>query len=67
MDKKLIEKYRQYAASSEAFAVLFVKEHLKRADGHWVDIRDWKKLDSGFIKKPIMIGGLARFARKSLH
>jgi hypothetical protein len=30
MEKKLIEKYRQYAESSEAFAVLFVKEYCKK-------------------------------------
>lgn len=38
MDKKLVNKYREYAATEEAFAVLFVKRHLRKAQGHWVDI-----------------------------
>lgn len=34
-----IEKYRAYARTPDAYAVLFVKKHLDRADGSvWVDI-----------------------------
>jgi len=38
MDKKLIEKYREYANSDEAFAVLFVKKYLEKSKGKWIDI-----------------------------
>jgi hypothetical protein len=37
MDEKLLARYREYAASEEALAVLFVKKHLAQAKGHWVD------------------------------
>ncbi|HGS4477204.1 TPA: hypothetical protein ACMDNN_003359 [Vibrio cholerae] len=45
MNKTLIHKYREYAASSEAYAVLFVKKHLKKAKGHWIDIIDFQKYE----------------------
>lgn len=45
MDKKLINKYRKYAATEEAFAVLFVKKHLRKAQGHWVDITDSRQYE----------------------
>jgi hypothetical protein len=38
MDDRLLKKYREYANTEEAFAVLFVKRHLVQAKGHWVDI-----------------------------
>ena len=38
MDTKLNNKYHKYAATEEAFAVLFVKKHLRKAQGCWVDI-----------------------------
>lgn len=40
MNEQLIKKYRKYAKSEEAFAVLFVKKHISQAKGHWVDIVD---------------------------
>ena len=45
MDKKLINKYREYAATTEAWAVLFVKKHLRKAQGHWVDITDSRQYE----------------------
>lgn len=33
-----LEKYLQYASSSEAYAVLFVRKYLNQAKGMWVDI-----------------------------
>lgn len=45
MDKKLINKYRKYAATEEAFAVLFVKKHLRKAQGHWIDITDCRQYE----------------------
>ena len=33
-----MKKYLKYANTDEVFAVLFVKKHLARAKGHWIDI-----------------------------
>ena len=38
MDQKLLYRYRKYANTEKSFAVLFVKKHLNKAKGHWVDI-----------------------------
>ena len=38
MEDTLLEKYLQYASTEEAFAVLFVKQHLNQSKGHWADI-----------------------------
>ena len=38
MDNDLLKKYREYANSDEACAVLFVKQNLSQSEGHWVDI-----------------------------
>ena len=35
---ELVEKYKQYAETPEAFAVLFVKKYLNSSKGNWVDI-----------------------------
>lgn len=40
MDNVLLKKYLKYASTQEAFAVLFVKEYLPQAKGHWIDIVD---------------------------
>jgi hypothetical protein len=45
MDSRLLEKYREYASTEEAFAVLFVKRHLIQAKGHWVDIVDYQRYE----------------------
>ena len=45
MDKKLFKKYLEYAGSEEAIAVLFVKKHLQKAKGHWVDISDCRRYE----------------------
>jgi hypothetical protein len=45
MDQKLLERYRKYAGTEEAFAVLFVKEHIAQAKGHWVDPVDFKRYE----------------------
>ncbi|WPC75935.1 hypothetical protein [Vibrio porteresiae] len=44
MDKNLLKKYLEYAASEEAIAVLFVKKHLKKAKDHWIDISNSRKI-----------------------
>ena len=40
MDQKLLARYRKYASTEEAFAVLFVKKYLNKSKGHWVDISE---------------------------
>lgn len=45
MDNKLLKKYLEYTNTEEAFAVLFVKKHLARAKGHWVDIVDCRRYE----------------------
>ena len=38
MDDRLLKRYRDYASTEEASAVLLVKKHLAQAKGHWVDV-----------------------------
>ncbi|MDD3576409.1 MAG: hypothetical protein RBS14_02930 [Atribacterota bacterium] len=45
MDQKLLARYREYAGSEEAYAVLFVKQHLAQAKGHWVDPVDFERYE----------------------
>lgn len=45
MDKALLRKYKEYAATEEAYAVLFVRKHLRKAQGHWIDITDSRKYE----------------------
>lgn len=45
MDDRLLARYREYASTEEAFAVLFVKKHLVQAKGHWVDIVDFRRYE----------------------
>ncbi len=45
MDDKLLSKYLEYAGTEEALAVLFVKKHLNKAKGHWVDISDFRRYE----------------------
>ena len=45
MDSKLLDRYRRYASSEEAFAVLFIKRHLPQAKGHWIDAVDYRRYE----------------------
>ncbi len=45
MDDLLLNKFRKYANSEEAFAVLFAKKHLTQAKGHWVDVEDSQRYE----------------------
>ncbi|MBK8018407.1 MAG: hypothetical protein IPK20_17910 [Betaproteobacteria bacterium] len=45
MNEKLLKRYLGYASTEEAFAVLFVKKHISRAKGHWVDIVDCERYE----------------------
>jgi hypothetical protein len=38
MDEKLLKRYREYARTDNARAVIFAKTHVAKAKGHWVDI-----------------------------
>lgn len=45
MDDRLLARYREYASTEEAYAVLFVKTHLVQAKGHWVDVVDFRRYE----------------------
>ena len=45
MDERLLRRYRAYASTDEALAVLFVKKHLAQAKGHWVDVVDFERYE----------------------
>lgn len=45
MDNKLLDRYRRYASSEEAYAVLFVRTHLAQAQGHWIDAVDYRRYE----------------------
>lgn len=45
MKNKLLKRYRRYATTDEALAVLFVKKHLAQAKGNWVDIVDCRRYE----------------------
>ena len=59
MDDKLLRKYREYANTEEAFAVLFVKKHLAQTKGHWVDIVDCRRyeMSSDNLHFRFVVGG----------
>lgn len=60
MDDNLLKKYREYANTEEAFAVLFVKKHLSQSKGHWVDIDDCQnyEMSSDNLHFRYVLGGL---------
>lgn len=45
MNKELLERYRKYAGTEEAFAVLFVKTHLPHAKGHWANPIEFERYE----------------------
>ena len=64
MDEKLLRRYREYASTEEAFAVLLVKKHLGEAKGHWVDIVNCRRYEMSpdNMHFRFVVGGL--FKRK---
>ncbi len=64
MNDRLLKRYREYAKSEEAFAVLFVKKHLAQAKGHWVDIANCRRYEMSHdsMHFRFVVGGL--FKRK---
>lgn len=64
MDDRLLKKYLEYAGTEESFAVLFVKNHLAQAKGHWVDIVNCQRyeMSSGNLHFRFVVGGL--YSRK---
>jgi len=60
MNDRLLKMYREYASTDEAFAVLFVKEHMAQAKGHWVDIAGCRRheLSSDNMHFRFVVGGL---------
>jgi hypothetical protein len=45
MDPKLLEKYRAYAGTGEAQAVLFVKKYLPESNDKWIDVLEYEQYD----------------------
>ena len=64
MDERLLKRYREYASSEEAFAVLLVKKHLAQAKGHWVDVVNCRRYEMSpdNMHFRFVVGGL--FKRK---
>lgn len=60
MDERLLKRYRKYASTEEAFAVLLVKKHLVPAKGHWVDVVDSRRyeMSSDMMHFRFVVGGL---------
>jgi hypothetical protein len=60
MNEKLLARYRKYAGTEEAFAVLFVKKHLTQAKGHWVDVVDFRSYEKSRdnLHFRFVVGGL---------
>ena len=47
MDKNLLKIYKEYAATEESRAVIFIKEHMIESEGHWIDIEScWRYFNS---------------------
>lgn len=64
MDERLLKRYREYASTEEAFAVLLVKKHLAQAKGQWVDVVDCRRYEMSpdNMHFRFVVGGL--FKRK---
>ncbi|MYN12770.1 hypothetical protein GSY71_06380 [Pusillimonas sp. TS35] len=64
MDERLLKRYREYASTEEAFAVLLVKKYLAQAKGHWVDVVDCRRYEMSpdNMHFRFVVGGL--FKRK---
>ncbi len=43
MEDRLLRRYLEYASSEEAKAVLFVKNRIAQAKGHWVDVLNCRR------------------------
>ena len=66
MNEKLLKKYLKYAGTDEAFAVLFIKKHIDKAKGQWVDIVDCQRYEMSpdNLHFRFVVGGL--YQRKLL-
>lgn len=62
MHESLLKRYREYARTEEALAVLFVKRHLAQAKGHWVDVHACRRyeMSSDAMHFRFVEGGLFR-------
>ncbi|WP_448482218.1 hypothetical protein [Pseudoxanthomonas mexicana] len=60
MDDRLLKRFREYASSEEAFAVLLVKKHLVQAKGHWVDVVNYRRYETSSdpMHFRFVVGGL---------
>ena len=62
MNDKLLKRYLEYASTEEAFAVLFVKKHLSKAKGNWIDIVECRRYEMSpdDLHFRFVVGGLFR-------
>ncbi|GAB5415712.1 MAG: hypothetical protein Cons2KO_33150 [Congregibacter sp.] len=62
MSDTLLRRYREYANSENALAVLFVKKNLPQAKGHWIDIANCRRyeMSSDDLHFRYVLGGLYR-------
>lgn len=60
MDNTLLKRYREYARTEEAYAVLFVKQNLPQSKGHWIDISNCRRyeMSSDNLHFRFVTGGL---------
>lgn len=64
MDEKLLRRYREYASTEEAFAVLLVKKHLTQSEGHWVDVTNCRRYEMSIDRMHFRFGVGGLFKRK---
>jgi hypothetical protein len=62
MNRRLLDNYRRYARTAEAYAVLFATKNIKQTEGHWVDIIDCEQyeMSDDEMHFRFVIGGLYR-------
>jgi len=69
MDNALLKRYREYARTEEAFAVLFVKHNLPQSKNHWIDISNYRRyeMSSDNLHFRFVTGGLYKRKIKPLY
>lgn len=60
MDNLLLKRYREYAHTEEACAILFVKKNLAQSKGYWIDISNCRRyeMSSDDLHFKFVTGGL---------
>lgn len=60
MDDRLLKRYREYASTEKAFAVLLVKKHLAQAKVYWIDVVNCRRYEMSTDRMHFrfVVGGL---------